>query len=119
MSNKKLSKLNENLAKLNQKDEINKVICFRNKRNYRKIQTLEKMGLSVEKILDFQLTNSGEIEEISYDLNSSNLTMIFQNGKKIIYKNVPLSLVNEFKKAKSSQVFFKEKIQDQYESIEI
>lgn len=119
MSNKKLSKLNENLSKLNKKDEINKIICFRNKRNYRKIQTMKKMGLSVDKILDFQLTNSGEIEEINYDLNSSNLTMIFQNGKKILYKNVPINLVNQFKEAKSTQIFFKENIQNQYDSIEI
>lgn len=117
--NKKFQKLTENLQKLNQDAELNKIICFRSPKDSHNLKSLKKMGLEINKILDFKLEESKVIKNVNYNKETQDLVLEFRNGKKTLYKEVPEDTVQDFIDARSAGIFFYENIEKKYESIEL
>lgn len=118
-NNKKFNKLMENLEKKNQEAELNKIICFRSPKDSQNLRSLKKMGLEIDKIIEFTTGESKVIQKFQYNQKNQELTLTFRDGKTVLYKDVPPTVAKDFVDARSAGIFFYENIQEKYESVEI
>ncbi len=58
--------------------------------------------------------NSSSISDIEYDTKTQVMTVIFQNGRKYEYENVPANVHEQFTHAPSIGIFFNKNIRDNY-----
>jgi predicted RNase H-like HicB family nuclease len=69
-------------------------------------------------LLRFDSSISSSIREVAYEVSKRELLVTFVTGRRYMYDNVPLEVVEALKRASSKAAFFNKGIRDQYSSRE-